>query len=67
MYRLGSIEVRALSAVVVQPVQHFELEREQRLLMGRLWANRFVCLHPGNMWQITQRGLAMIDCSGRIH
>jgi hypothetical protein len=67
MYRLVPTELTALSLFAERPHQHFELEPTLRPRLSRLWTSKLIRLRQGDIWQITEKGQALLDCGGRIH
>ena len=67
MYQPASIDLNILCAVAKRPHHHFELAPILRPKLSRLWTSHFIRLRQGDIWQITEKGRALLECGGQIH
>ena len=60
-------QLQVLQVIAEQPRQHFEISRLERSGLGRLWQEQFVRLRTGDVWEITERGLAILERGLHLH
>jgi hypothetical protein len=60
-------EMEVLGTLALGPRSHFDLAAEFRRCVGYLWARRLIQLKAPDIWEITDRGRAILDCGGSMH
>lgn len=52
-------------SIAAEPRHHLTFRTSEHKAIGQLWVGRFIRLVKDDNWEITQRGLWLLDCGGK--
>ncbi|MBS0244129.1 MAG: hypothetical protein JSS20_18310 [Proteobacteria bacterium] len=64
--KLSDAQLSTLRLLEAGARQHFEFAKEFRESLPKLWGAQFIKLTAGDIWEITPKGLLLLDAGGAI-